>query len=58
MIKPQLCLGLSISHSIIEQHGGRIDFESIPDGKTKFTVILPLDENSLLDPPIENSAVL
>ena len=34
-------LGLSISHSIIEQHEGRIDVESIPGKKTKFTVILP-----------------
>jgi PAS domain S-box-containing protein len=34
-------LGLSISHSIIEQHEGRIDVESIPGEKTKFTVILP-----------------
>jgi len=34
-------LGLSISHSVIEQHGGRIDVESVPDEKTKFTVILP-----------------
>ncbi len=40
-----LGLGLSISHSVIEQHGGRIDVESIPGEKTKFTVILPLDEN-------------
>lgn len=40
-----LGLGLSISHSVIQQHGGRIDVESNPREKTKFTVILPLDEN-------------
>lgn len=40
-----LGLCLSISHNIIEQHGGRIDAESVPGEKTKFTVILPLDEN-------------
>ena len=34
-------LGLSISHSVIEQHGGRIDVESVPGEKTKFTVLLP-----------------
>jgi len=38
-------LGLSISHSIIEQHEGRIDVESIPGEKTKFTVILPSNDN-------------
>ena len=38
-------LGLSISHSIIEQHKGRIDIESIPGEKTKFTVILPSKEH-------------
>ena len=38
-------LGLSISHSVIEQHGGRIDVESFPGEKTKITVILPLNEN-------------
>ena len=38
-------LGLSISHSIIEQHEGRIDVESIPGEKTKFTVILPSKEH-------------
>jgi len=38
-------LGLAISHSVIEQHGGRIDVESFPGEKTKITVILPLNEN-------------
>ena len=38
-------LGLSISHSVIEQHGGRMDVESVPGETTKFTVILPLNVN-------------
>ena len=40
-----LGLGLSISHSIIEQHGGRIDVESVPGEQTTFTVLLPIDKN-------------
>jgi len=38
-------LGLSISHSIIELHGGRIDVESVPEKGSKFTVILPSNDN-------------
>jgi signal transduction histidine kinase len=37
-----LGLGLSISHTVIEQHGGRMDVKSILGENTKFTVILPL----------------
>lgn len=38
-------LGLSISHSIIEQHGGSIEVESVPEKGSKFTVILPSNDN-------------
>ena len=38
-------LGLSISHSIIKQHEGRIDVESVPEKGSKFTVILPSNAN-------------
>jgi PAS domain S-box-containing protein len=38
-------LGLSISHSIIEQHGGRIEVESVLEKGSKFTVILPSNDN-------------
>ncbi len=34
-------LGLSIAHSIVDQHGGRIDAESEPGRGTRFTVDLP-----------------
>ena len=33
-------LGLSVSYGIVEQHGGRLDAESVP-GRTVFTVLLP-----------------
>ena len=38
-------LGLSISHSVIEQHGGRIEVESVLGKGSKFTVILPSNAN-------------
>ena len=38
-------LGLSIAHSVIEQHGGRIDVKSVPGEKTKFTVIVPSNKH-------------
>jgi PAS domain S-box-containing protein len=39
-------LGLSISHSIIEQHGGRIEVEGVSEKGSKFTVILPSNDNN------------
>ncbi len=38
-------LGLSITHSVIELHGGRIEVESLPEKGSKFTVILPSNDN-------------
>jgi len=36
-------LGLSITHSIVQDHGGRLQVESIPDQGTRFRLILPVD---------------
>ena len=41
-----LGLGLSISHSIIERHGGRIEVQSIPGKGTTFTVEMPVERRS------------
>jgi signal transduction histidine kinase len=39
-------LGLSISHHIITAHGGRIEVDTKPGGRTSFWVYLPLQETS------------
>ena len=41
-------LGLSVSHSIVRKHGGRIDVESTPEQGTRFTVRLPLRQTPAL----------
>jgi signal transduction histidine kinase len=41
-----LGLGLWISRSIIERHGGAIRAERTPDGHTRFTFALPVDEGA------------
>jgi signal transduction histidine kinase len=34
-------MGLAISKTIVEDHGGRIAAESIPGGGSQFTLVLP-----------------
>jgi two-component system, NtrC family, sensor kinase len=42
-------LGLSISYKIVEQHGGRINVDSIVGKGTRFTIVLPLTPPATLD---------
>jgi signal transduction histidine kinase len=42
-------LGLSLSLGIVEEHGGDIQLESAPGSGTKFTILLPVDnENTMV----------
>ena len=41
-------LGLTITHEIVQQHGGRINAENNPTGGAKFTVWLPVGDGSSL----------
>ena len=38
-------LGLSVSYGIVQQHGGRISVESIPDSGTTFKILFPTDQH-------------
>ena len=41
-------LGLAVTHSIIEKHGGRINVDSVSDIGTTFTVLLPADTSETI----------
>jgi two-component system sensor histidine kinase AtoS len=42
-------LGLALTHKIVEDHGGSIDFRAVQGGGTVFRIVLPL----FPDPPVE-----
>lgn len=35
-------LGLALTHKLVEEHGGTIDFQTIPNSGTTFRILLPL----------------
>jgi len=39
-------LGLAVSYGIIQQHGGRIEVQSMPGEGTTFSVLLPLKRSA------------
>jgi signal transduction histidine kinase len=39
-------LGLSVTHGIVEDHGGFVDVESVPGKGSIFAVHLPAQENA------------
>jgi PAS domain S-box-containing protein len=43
-------LGLALTHKIVEDHGGAIDFRSAPGGGTVFRIVLPLFPDPTVEP--------
>ena len=48
-------LGLSVCYGIIENMGGTMDFESIPDKGTAFFITLPISRKKI-SPLVQNAA--
>lgn len=42
-------VGLSVSHAIVEQHGGRLTVDCPPEGGTRFTIDLPCETSEAAD---------
>jgi len=51
-------LGLAVSYSIIERHGGRIDVRSSPGSGTTFTITLPTADVSLKESRLDEKATV
>lgn len=49
-------LGLAVSYSIVERHGGRIEAVSSPGRGTTFTITLPTDEAAFAEPKCSEKA--
>lgn len=49
-------LGLSVVYSIIQDHGGAVYVENLPDGGTRFTLRLPMDDSEPAREPQEITA--
>ncbi len=50
-------LGLSIVYGIIMNHGGQIDFESVPGKGTTFTIFFPCTDTAMLNNRVETSGL-
>ncbi|HXN54340.1 MAG TPA: PAS domain S-box protein [Candidatus Acidoferrum sp.] len=50
-------LGLSICMSIVREHGGSIDVETLPAGGSAFTVYLPVAPRELFGTPLDGGAL-
>jgi two-component system NtrC family sensor kinase len=48
-------LGLSISHGIIQDHGGSLTFDSVPGQGSSFIIFLPRKPRELSKPRLRNS---
>jgi CheY-like chemotaxis protein len=48
-------LGLSLSHGIVESHGGRMRAENLPGAGARFTIVLPITEVRASEPRTEAS---
>jgi two-component system NtrC family sensor kinase len=50
-------LGLSLSYRIVESHGGRLSYQTIPQGGAEFTFTLPLYQETELRPSLRVTSV-
>ena len=49
-------LGLSITHSMVQDHGGRLEVESVSGQGTRFRVLLPVARSEVANSPVTRPA--